>query len=198
MDNYNYNGFPTSYQPNWYYQPSQTTAVPMYQQRNWQQNYQMPQNNGYQTTNSTQQMNNSMIWVQGEAGAKSYVLPNNTTLPLWDSEAQTIYIKTVDQNGKPTMTILDYVDRNAQDVVSDNPVKQEYVTNDQMEKINEQFTLINKKLDGTNKYATKDQIDDLNKHLEVLGDQVKEIEDRITSFGKPQQNSNSNNRRGNK
>jgi hypothetical protein len=53
-------------------------------------------------------MNNYMIWVQGEAGAKAFNLPRNTTLPLWDSEANVIYIKSVDINGKPSMTTIHY------------------------------------------------------------------------------------------
>lgn len=32
----------------------------------------------------------SPIWVQGEAGAKSYLVAPETTVALWDSEAQVI------------------------------------------------------------------------------------------------------------
>ena len=59
-----YNGFPATYQP-------------MYQQP-------------YQQTQ--QQMNSNLIWVQGEAGAKSYLVAPNTTVQLWDSETQKIYL----------------------------------------------------------------------------------------------------------
>lgn len=192
----NYNGFPATYQsniqPNLYYQPTQTT--PIYSPRSWQQYYQQPTS----TVNYQQQsnVNTAMIWVQGESGAKSYVLPNNTTLPLWDSESQTIYIKTVDQNGKPSMTILDYVERsekgNDKQVVSEV----EYATKEQIDKLNEQFSIINEKLNSMAKFVTTDQLTDLNNHINNLGEQIEEIENRITSFGKPQ--SNSNNRRGNK
>lgn len=146
----NLNGFPatyqspyqstyqSTYQPNWYYQP--TTTTPVYQTR-WQsptavQQYSQPQNN--------QPVNNGMVWVQGEAGAKAYVLPNGTTLPLWDSEAQTIYIKSVDMSGKPTMTILDYVDRNAPSESKDNSV--EYVTLEQFNKMNDENKEVIEKL----------------------------------------------------
>lgn len=59
------------------------------------------------------QPNNPMIWVQGEAGAKSFLVANGNTVPLWDSENQTIYIKTVDASGMPSMRVLDYTERTA-------------------------------------------------------------------------------------
>jgi hypothetical protein len=75
-----YNGFPATYQP-------------MYQQP-------------YQQTQ--QQMNSNLIWVQGEAGAKSYLVAPNTTVPLWDSEAQKIYLKSADVSGMPSIKTLEY------------------------------------------------------------------------------------------
>jgi hypothetical protein len=57
---------------------------------------------------------NNMTWVQGEAGAKSYLVAPNTTVPLWDSEKQTIYIKSADASGMPSMKILDYSVRDAE------------------------------------------------------------------------------------
>lgn len=44
---------------------------------------------------------NSIIWVQGEAGAKSYLVAPNTTLMLMDSESQTFYLKSSDASGVP-------------------------------------------------------------------------------------------------
>lgn len=58
-----------------------------------------------------QQMNSSIIWVQGEAGAKSYLVAPNNTVQLWDSERQTIYLKSADASGMPSMRILDYTIR---------------------------------------------------------------------------------------
>lgn len=52
-----------------------------------------------------------MIWVQGEAAGKSYLVAPGNTVPLWDSERQTIYLKSVDASGIPTMRILDYAER---------------------------------------------------------------------------------------
>ena len=54
---------------------------------------------------------NGIIWVQGEAGAKSYLVAPNTTVQLWDSESQTIYLKSADASGMPSIRILDYTIR---------------------------------------------------------------------------------------
>lgn len=75
--------------------------------------YYMPQYQ-YQTQpqqSQQQQQNNGIIWVSGEAGAKAYLVAPNTTVQLWDSEAQTIYLKSADASGMPSMKILDYTIR---------------------------------------------------------------------------------------
>lgn len=59
------------------------------------------------------QQQSGIIWVQGEAGAKSYLVAPNTTVQLWDSEAQVIYLKSADASGMPSMKIIDYTIRNA-------------------------------------------------------------------------------------
>lgn len=79
-----YNGFPASYQP--VYQPYQ----PLQQQKQEQGN---------------------LIWIQGEPAAKSYLVAPNTTVVLFDTESQTIYIKSADATGMPSMRILDYTIR---------------------------------------------------------------------------------------
>ena len=85
-----YNNFPVTYQP----------VYPQY----------VPQPQ-IQQQPTPQAQNNSLIWVSGEAGAKAYLVAPNTTVQLWDSEAQTIYLKSADGSGMPTMKILDYTIR---------------------------------------------------------------------------------------
>ena len=51
------------------------------------------------------QQNNGIIWVQGEAGAKSYLVAPNSTVTLWDTESETIYIKSADASGMPNMKV---------------------------------------------------------------------------------------------
>lgn len=52
-----------------------------------------------------------IIWVQGEAGAKAYMVSANSTVVLWDTENSTIYIKSADASGMPSMRVLDFVER---------------------------------------------------------------------------------------
>ena len=81
-----YNYFPTGYQP--------YSVVPSQQ-------------------NSTQQ--NARIFVQGETGAKGYLVAPNSTVVLWDTESPTIYIKSADTSGMPSMRVLDYQERGVQE-----------------------------------------------------------------------------------
>ena len=83
------NAFPMGYQ---YYQQYQNP---------YQAQAQMP----------APQQNSGIIWVQGEAGAKSYLIAPNTTVQLWDSERQTIYLKSADASGMPSIKTFDYTIR---------------------------------------------------------------------------------------
>ena len=94
-----YNNFPVGYQPAQFYYPQQYqqgTQMPLQNQQQAQPNYQQ------------NQPTNNLIWVQGEAGAKSYMVAPNTTVQLWDSENQVIYLKSADASGMPSMKVLDY------------------------------------------------------------------------------------------
>lgn len=79
--------------------------------------------------------NNGIIWVQGEAGAKSYLVAPNNTVQLWDSESRTIYLKSADASGMPSMKILDYTIRgenSAQNNVQINEQKNDYATHEEL------------------------------------------------------------------
>ena len=55
-----------------------------------------------QTQQQTQpQTTNRWDWVQGETGAKSYLVAPNTTVLLLDSESQRFYLKSADASGMP-------------------------------------------------------------------------------------------------
>lgn len=83
-----------------------------------------------------QQENSGPIWVQGETGAKSFLVGPGKTVPLWDSEAQVIYMKSADASGMPSMKILDYTIREYPNCPpkssSDNA---EYATKNEVENI---------------------------------------------------------------
>ena len=53
----------------------------------------------------------ALTWVQGEGAAKSYLVAPGCTVALFDNESQTIYIKSADASGMPSMRILDYTFR---------------------------------------------------------------------------------------
>lgn len=74
-------------------------------------NYNGYARNAYADIQPQAQPNTDIIWVQGEAGAKAYLVAPNTTVTLWDSESPTIYIKTSDGRGIPSMRVLDFTER---------------------------------------------------------------------------------------
>lgn len=95
MPNYN-PYFPATYQP--VYQP------------NYQYNQPQAQPQVQPTAPVPQQNPNSgLIWVQGEAGAKSYLVAPNTTVMLMDSEGDRFYLKSADASGMPMpLRIFEY------------------------------------------------------------------------------------------
>lgn len=111
------NGFPIGY----------SQMFPQYPGYNPQSQMQMQQQQAQQS---------NLTWVQGEAGAKSYLVAANTTVPLWDSEAQVIYLKSADASGMPSMKILDYTIRDSSNlppkIPGDSP---EYATKNEVETI---------------------------------------------------------------
>ncbi len=63
----------------------------------------------YQQMQTDQRQNgDGRIWVQGEIGAKAYLVAPGNTVALWDSEQQLIWLKTVMPNGVPSMAKLTY------------------------------------------------------------------------------------------
>lgn len=77
--------------------------------------------------------NSNIFWVQGIEAAKSHPVAPGNNMALWDSENQSIYIKSVDQSGIPQpLRILDYTER-VEAPVSTEPAN--YVTVDQLNDI---------------------------------------------------------------
>lgn len=58
-----------------------------------------------------QSQQQGIIWVQGEAAAKSYLVAPGSTVQLWDSEEKVIYLKSADASGMPSIKVLDYTIR---------------------------------------------------------------------------------------
>lgn len=95
---------------------------------------------------------NDMIWVQGESGAKAYLVAPNTTVTLWDSENPVIYIKTADASGMPSMRVLDFTERAAE--TSTSPAKhvcqcgKDFVKKNEFEALQVEIDAIKERLDA--------------------------------------------------
>ena len=84
--------------------------------------------------------------MQGEAGAKSYLVAPNTSVLLMDSENSNFYIKTTDAAGMPTLRTFAYKEVT---VDAKEPQKQAEVNLD-------------------DKYVTRKEYDDLRSKYEEL------------------------------
>lgn len=137
-----YNNYPVTYQSP-YYQPLQLVNQPMNQQSqlmSQQQNSIIPQ--PQQPVQS-----NNIIWVTGEAGAKSYLVAPNTTVQLWDSESQTIYLKSADASGMPSMKTLEYTIKNDNPPLQATLVEEEYISREEFEDLKGEIKSLTKEID---------------------------------------------------
>ena len=85
-----------------------------YQQplRNYPTYPQMQQSQPQVSPQQNNQAHNSIIWVQGNAAAKSYPVAPGTTVMMLDSEEPVFYIKTVDASGMPApLRVFDFAER---------------------------------------------------------------------------------------
>ena len=59
-----------------------------------------------------QQQSSQIIWVSGEAGAKSYLVAPGNTVMLLDAENSVFYLKSADASGMPLpLRVFDYKER---------------------------------------------------------------------------------------
>lgn len=54
---------------------------------------------------------NDMLWVLNETEAVSFPVAVNNSVTLWDKNKDTVYIKSVNAQGVPSIRILDYTER---------------------------------------------------------------------------------------
>jgi len=85
-----------------------------------------------QQAQQPQASHSGLIWVQGEAGAKSYLVAPGQHVQLMDSEADVFYIKSTDPSGMPLpLRTFDYKERTtdtARPVQAAQQTMTEYVT----------------------------------------------------------------------
>lgn len=86
-----------------YFNPIQTQTMPNMAENQGQflPQYQQP----------ISQPTNDMIWVLGQTEAESYPVAPNNSVVLWDKSNPTIYVKSVNAQGVPSMRTLDFTER---------------------------------------------------------------------------------------
>lgn len=117
----------------------------------------------YQPTQAQQvpQTNQGILWVQGEAGAKSYLVAPNTSVLLMDSEESRFFIKTTDNTGMPTLRTFVYQEvtgapQNTQKQTEEN-LDDKYVTRKEYNDLRGKYEELYKLLESTTKPSGKDE-----------------------------------------
>ena len=98
-----------------YFNTMQTPMMPQMadNQNQFAQPYQAPIPNPIQQPTQQNANWNDMIWVLNENEATSYPVAPNNSVVLWDKSNPTIYVKSVNASGMPSMRVLDFTERNA-------------------------------------------------------------------------------------
>ena len=94
-----------------FYRPTYYDPVQQNQMGQFNQQYQQPMNQPMQQAPMQTQPTNDFLWVLNENEATSYPVAPNNTVTLWDKNLPTIYIKSVNAQGVPSMRILDFTER---------------------------------------------------------------------------------------
>ena len=118
-----------------------------------QQPQQIPMQTPIQQMPMVQQMpTNDMIWVLGQTEAESYLVAPNNSVTLWDKNKDTVYIKSVNAQGVPSMRILDYTERTP-DNAPKTPVEHEckcgskFVSIDKFNELESEFEALRSELE---------------------------------------------------
>ena len=92
------------------------------------QNYQQPQQSA------------PIIWVQGEEGAKAYMVSAGNSVLLMDSENSVFYIKSTDASGMPQpLRVFDYTERGKQAVEKVENKNDKFVTREEFDALRARF-----------------------------------------------------------
>ena len=100
-----------------------------------------------------------MLWVLNENEAASYPVAPNNAVTLWDKNEPTIYIKSVNAQGVPSLRILDFTERTSN--ASKTPVEHncqcgdKFVTREQFEALQGKFEEMAAIVDGIKASAAK-------------------------------------------
>lgn len=101
------------------------------------------------------QVNQGLLWVSGEIGAKSYLVAPNSTVLLMDSDAQRFYLKSADNAGMPSLRIFEYsevtnVPQNAPQALNTDlkELDSKYVKREEYEGLKSQYEAIMERLNS--------------------------------------------------
>lgn len=146
------------YQPMQNYLPYQPTPYPdrlAQLQNQYQQAVNVQQMVPTQMSGASQQLNQGLLWVSGEIGAKSYLVAPNSTVLLMDSDAQRFYLKSADNAGMPSLRIFEYnevtnLPQNAPQApnLDENVLNDKFVTREEYEGLKKQYENIMERIDS--------------------------------------------------
>ena len=133
-----------------YYPQYQNGAVPDMLNQYKGQYQQMPM----QPIQQPIQSNGGLIWVDNEEQAKNYLVAPNNVIPMFDKSSSAMYIKSADGAGMPTFKKYKLIDVD-EETPKNAPKTHECTCGD--------------------KYATKEQINDLRAKLDDLTAKYEEL-----------------------
>lgn len=139
--------YPNYMQPGGYY-GQQNYGQPMPDQLAQLRQSTYPQQQAQQPMQQPAPQNQQIIWVQGEEGAKAYMVAAGNSVLLMDSETSTFYIKTTDNSGMPQpLRIFDYTERKAQQkqAVQEKAETKDYVTREEFDALAAKFETLTAK-----------------------------------------------------
>ena len=101
------------------------------------------------------QVNQGLLWVSGEVGAKSYLVAPNSTVLLMDSDSSRFYLKSADNAGMPSLRIFEYSEVTNTPTTSvnapnldENVLNDKFVTREEYEGLKRQYEAIMERLNS--------------------------------------------------
>lgn len=124
-------------------------------QNQYQQAVNVPQMVPTPMSGANQQVNQGLLWVSGEVGAKSYLVAPNSTVLLMDSDSSKFYLKSADNAGMPSLRIFEYKEVTNAPTTSVNApnldekvLNDKFVTREEYEGLKRQYESIMERLDS--------------------------------------------------
>lgn len=157
--------YPNQYTPQYPYPYQPQVPVPMDNLSQLRaQQYQIPQ------MQQPPQTNQGLLWVQGEAAARSYLVAPNSTVLLMDSDTSRFYIKSADNAGMPSLRVFEYSEvlQNAPQATQSvqNNLDDKYVTREEYNALQGKYTEILNRLDN---FSVSDADNDATRRTEKAG-----------------------------